>query len=68
MKAKTITLSVNQEDLDKYPVPYRVEQVTNSLEYTPGQHLGLDQVVALVAKPAWEVALVRRRPVNSGEN
>jgi len=61
MKTKILKLSFSAA----WPKPdnksYRVESITNSTEYMPGEYMGKETVDMLSRKTAWQVTIVQRR-------
>jgi len=65
MKAKTITLSHphladDGSDTVGRPTNYRVERITDSLEFSPGQLLKKSEAAELCDSPRWKVTVVPR--------
>lgn len=64
-KTKTIQLTSGWENphaADGLPHKYRVERVTDSTDYAPGEFLGKASVDDLCAASSWKVTIVARDP------
>jgi hypothetical protein len=65
VKLKTITLSVRRFPDPRSNTPgaqvsvYRCKQITDSVDYSPGEELTKKQVEELCASPGWKVTQVR---------
>lgn len=53
MKTKTLKLSYGKISGD-----YKVVQITDSVEFHPGQYLKKDEIEALCARKDWKVTIV----------
>jgi hypothetical protein len=58
MKDKTITLSYPHSLIDRKEDHYRVQKVTNSLEYAPLQYLSKKEADELCESHQWKVTIV----------
>jgi hypothetical protein len=63
LKTMTITLTSGwaHQALGR-PHDYRVEKVTDSIEFTPGDMLPREQVEVLCNSPRWKVTIVPYNP------
>lgn len=63
IKLKTIKLSdgwMNPHSFDGEPRKYRVEQITDSMDFRTGDYLEKPQVANLCASREWKVTIIPR--------
>jgi hypothetical protein len=61
MKVKTIKLTDSGRSMPGQHLRYKIEQITDSVEFTPGQWLDKSTVEGLCRATDWKVTIVAKK-------